>query len=57
MEVRRPEAERQSHYSFAHLAGQFDAVVHIGETCAVEPLDRSADWEVGEPPETYPSAL
>ncbi len=55
--IYRPETERQSHYFFAHLAGQFDAVVHIDETRAVEPLERSGGWEVGEPPETYPSAL
>ncbi len=55
--IYRPETERQSHYFFAHMAGQFDAVVHIDETRAVEPLERSAGWEAGEPPETYPSAL
>jgi erythromycin esterase-like protein len=55
--IYRPETERSSHYFFAHLAGQFDAVVHIDETRAVEPLERTAGWEVGEPPETYPSAL
>ena len=36
---------------------QFDAVVHIDETRAVEPLERTAGWEAGEPPETYPSGL
>jgi erythromycin esterase-like protein len=55
--IYRPETERASHYFFAHLAGQFDAVIHIDETRAVEPLERTAGWEVGEPPETYPSAL
>ncbi len=55
--IYRPETERQSHYFSAHLPGQFDAVIHIDETRAVEPLERSAGWEVGEPPETYPSAL
>jgi erythromycin esterase-like protein len=55
--IYRPETERASHYFFAHMAGQFDALVHIDETRAVEPLERTAGWEVGEPPETYPSAL
>ncbi len=55
--IYRPETERSSHYFLAHMAGQFDAVVHIDETRAVEPLERTAGWEVGEPPETYPSAL
>jgi erythromycin esterase-like protein len=55
--IYRPETERASHYFHADLAGQFDAVVHVDETRAVEPLERSAGWELGEPPETYPTAL
>ena len=55
--IYRPETERQSHYFFAHLAGQFDAVVHIDETRAVEPLERTVEWQRAEPPETYPTAL
>ncbi len=55
--IYRPETERQSHYFAAQIASQFDAVIHIDETRAVEPLERTAGWELGEPPETYPSAL
>ncbi|HEX5983650.1 MAG TPA: erythromycin esterase family protein [Solirubrobacterales bacterium] len=55
--IYRPETERQSHYFFADLAGQFDAVIHIDETRAVEPLERTAGWERGELPETYPTSL
>ncbi|HEU5142537.1 MAG TPA: erythromycin esterase family protein, partial [Solirubrobacterales bacterium] len=55
--IYRPETERASHYFSALLAGQFDAVIHIDETRAVEPLERAVGWEVAEPPETYPSAL
>lgn len=55
--IYRPQTERASHYFEAQLAGQFDALVHVDETRAVEPLERSAGWEAGEPPETYPSAL
>lgn len=55
--IYRPESERASHYFEASLAGQFDAVIHIDETRAVEPLERTAGWELGEPPETYPTAL
>jgi erythromycin esterase-like protein len=55
--IYRPETERQSHYFFAELCEQFDALIHIDETRAVEPLERSAGWELGEPPETYPTAL
>ena len=55
--IYRPETERQSHYFEARLADQFDAVIHFDETRAVEPLERTAGWERGEPPETYPSGL
>jgi erythromycin esterase-like protein/predicted phosphoribosyltransferase len=53
----RPETERQSHYFRARLPEQFDFVLHFDETRAVEPLERSALWEEGEPAETYPSGL
>jgi len=55
--VYRPETERVSHYFEADLAAQLDFVVHIDETRAVEPLERTSGWQLGEPPETYPSAL
>jgi erythromycin esterase-like protein/predicted phosphoribosyltransferase len=55
--VYRPETERQSHYFGARVADQFDAVIHVDETMAVEPLERTARWEKGEVPETYPFAL
>lgn len=55
--IYRPETERLSHYFHAQLAEQFDALIHIDETRAVEPLERNAGWEAGEPPETYPSGF
>jgi erythromycin esterase-like protein len=55
--VYRPETERHSHYFQAVLPRQFDVVLHYDHTRAVEPLERSALWERGEVPETYPSAL
>jgi hypothetical protein len=39
------------------MADQFDAVRHIDETRAVEPLERTAHWERGDLPETYPHAV
>ena len=33
-----PQTERQSHYFEAYLSQQFDAVIHIDESSAVEPL-------------------
>jgi erythromycin esterase-like protein len=52
-----PQTERQSHWFAASATQQFDALVHIDHTRAVEPLERSQTWEFGEPPETYPSAI
>jgi erythromycin esterase-like protein len=52
--VYRPDSERQSHYFRARVADQFDAVIHIDDSRAVEPLERTARWEEGEAPETYP---
>jgi erythromycin esterase-like protein len=55
--IYRPETERESHYFYTRLAMQFDAVLHFDRTRAVEPLERSTEWDQAEPPETYPSAL
>lgn len=52
-----PETERQSHYFEARLADQFDVVIHFDETRALEPLEREAVWESGEPPETFPTGI
>ncbi|MBV9886848.1 MAG: erythromycin esterase family protein [Acidobacteria bacterium] len=52
-----PDSERASHYFYAQLAHQFDAILHYDETRAVEPLERTAAWERGEVPETYPSTF
>jgi erythromycin esterase-like protein len=53
-----PQSERVSHYFHARLADQFDAVIHIDQTTAVQPLEvTSAPEEAGEVPETYPSAV
>jgi erythromycin esterase-like protein len=57
--IYRPETERMSHYFEVELAAQFDVVIHLDETRALEPLERNTGWEAGETevPETYPSAL
>ena len=52
----KPKTERQSHYFSTSLAAQYDSVIHIDETRAVEPLRRTALWEGGEE-ETYPTGL
>jgi erythromycin esterase-like protein len=55
--IYRPETERGSHYFRARLSAQFDAVIHVDHTRAVEPLERTAVWEAGEIAETYPSGV
>jgi erythromycin esterase-like protein len=52
--IYRPHTERQSHYFFAQLADQFDALIHIDTTRAVEPLEPEPEWRDAEAPETYP---
>jgi erythromycin esterase-like protein len=55
--IYRPQTELQSHYVPARLADQFDAVIHIDRTHALEPLERTSVWDEGEPPETFPSGI
>lgn len=55
--IYRPETERQSHYFHAAVGKQFDAVIHIDETRAVEPLETTPEWSSGEAEETFPSGL
>jgi erythromycin esterase-like protein len=55
--IYRPRSERLSHYFRARLADQFDAVIHVDETRALEPLERTARWDEGELPDTYPYAV
>jgi erythromycin esterase-like protein len=53
--IYRPDTERASHYFNARVADQFDAVVHLDRTRAVEPLDRVERWTPLEPPESFPT--
>jgi erythromycin esterase-like protein len=55
--IYRPDTELVSHYFDARLSDQFDAVIHIDHTRAVEPLERTAEWELAEVEETFPSGL
>jgi erythromycin esterase-like protein len=52
-----PRSERQSHYFHVRPADQFDAMIHIDSTRALEPLELTSEWIAGEVPETYPSGL
>jgi erythromycin esterase-like protein len=53
--IYRPQTERESHYFEARLGEQFDALVHIDETRALEPLEPRATTASIEAPETYPT--
>jgi erythromycin esterase-like protein len=53
--IYRPESERVSHYFEARLPEQFDAVIHLDQTQAAEPLDLARGWDTGEVPETFPT--
>ena len=55
--IYRPESELVSHYFHASLSDQFDAIIHFDQSRAVEPLERTAQWVAGEPPETFPTGM
>jgi erythromycin esterase-like protein len=53
--IYRPDTERVSHYFHADIARQFDAVIHLDRTAAVQPLEYTVHWvPEAEPEETYP---
>jgi erythromycin esterase-like protein len=52
----RPETERASHYFSARLPKQFDLVVHVDRTRALEPLEKWSRHEM-DLPETYPTGV
>ena len=55
--IYQPATERQSHYYHVRPADQYDAMIHIDDTRALEPLEPTSRWTAGETPETYPSGL
>jgi erythromycin esterase-like protein len=55
--VYRPENERRSHYYHASLPRQFDAVLHIDRTRALEPLETLSSPAIPDAAETFPSGL
>jgi erythromycin esterase-like protein len=55
--IYRPDTELISHYFHARLPEQFDGILHYDHTRAVEPLERTTEWEAGEVEETFPSGL
>ncbi|AVP57589.1 erythromycin esterase family protein [Pulveribacter suum] len=57
--IYQPDTERHSHYFHTRLPGQFDALLHIDRTHALQPLVPERRWHdgEGEVPETWPSGL
>jgi erythromycin esterase-like protein len=56
--IYRPETERVSHYFVAQLCKQFDMVLHIDRTHALEPIDMWANIAPAvDLAETYPSGV
>jgi erythromycin esterase-like protein len=55
--IYRPRTERASHYFHARLAAQFDAMIHVDRTRAVEPLERDPEPSAEADAETFPSGL
>ena len=55
--IYQPQTERQSHYFHVRPSDQFDAMIHIDQTRALEPLEPDSVWIAGQNPETYPSGL
>lgn len=56
--IYRPENERLSHYYTTCFPRQFDAVIHIDQTRAVEPVEHLDSWAHGtEAPESFPTGL
>ena len=55
--IYRPKTKRWSHHSHVRLPEQFDTIIHLDETRAIAPLERTSDWDAGELPETYPEGV
>ncbi|PTL81666.1 erythromycin esterase family protein [Vitiosangium sp. GDMCC 1.1324] len=52
-----PHSERYSHYFYADLPAQFDAVLHYDVTSALHPLDRDAGHEEEDAADTWPFGM
>ena len=56
--VHLPRSERRTRYFTARLAAQFDAVIDVDQTHALQPLEITAQLQRGsEVPETHPLAV
>jgi hypothetical protein len=48
---------RQLVEALGTTTGKIEAIAHVDETHAVEPLERTSEWEIGGLPETYPGGV
>ncbi|WP_443749321.1 erythromycin esterase family protein [Asticcacaulis solisilvae] len=56
--IYRPDTERQTHYYDVALPDEFDAVIHLDQTSALQPLPETRAWEPElHAGETYPTGL
>ena len=51
--IYRPQTERASHCFAARLDEQFDVVIHLDRTSALQPLDEHCGVRPARAPETY----
>jgi erythromycin esterase-like protein len=54
--IYKPDTERGSHYFSARLPSQFDLIVHVDDTRALEPLETWSRHEA-DLPDTYPTGV
>jgi len=43
--IYRPDTEKASHYCNSNLTKEFDAIMYLDETHAVQPIDKTEPWE------------
>eukprot|EP01117_Protostelium_nocturnum_P008899 TRINITY_DN3190_c0_g1_i3.p1 TRINITY_DN3190_c0_g1~~TRINITY_DN3190_c0_g1_i3.p1 ORF type:complete len:446 (+),score=146.58 TRINITY_DN3190_c0_g1_i3:77-1414(+) len=55
--IYKPDTELRSHYSDSKLSNQFDAVIHLDQTTALKPLDKSTAIVMDGEEETWPTGL
>ena len=53
----RPQTERISHHVFADVTRQFDVLVHLDTTSALEPLEAAPDWPLDDVAQTRPTGV
>ncbi|MGA1746376.1 MAG: erythromycin esterase family protein [Ilumatobacteraceae bacterium] len=55
--VYRPQTERASHYLTTRVVDQFDLLIHLDRTSAIEPLETGEHWNRADTPDTYPTGV